>query len=322
MSRSAGIHLLVGDDPHLLHRATEDTLAALREQDPELEVTTVDAAGLGHLPEVRTASLFATRRCLVVRQVEEASTALRSELETLVEDPAADLVLVLVVSSPGRVRRLVDRARRAGAAVTEVRVPPPWRTADWEALVADELRRHGREAERAALRAILDRAGADTTAVAWMAATVAAITPAGRRISADDVAAAVAGQGNRGAFAVADAIEARDPAAALVALRGALRAGEEPLAVLGAVSHRLRQLLQVRGGATADEVGVSGARHRRLVTAARRFNPGELAWCHERLTRADRELKGSDLPADVVVEVVVLEVATSREVGAPWNPLS
>ncbi|MGH3443226.1 MAG: hypothetical protein ACRDUY_14540, partial [Nitriliruptorales bacterium] len=125
-----------------------------------------------------------------------------------------------------------------------------------------------------------------------------------------------------GGFALADAIAERDPAAALVALRGAVEAGQDPLALMGAITYRMRQLLQVRGGAGPEEAGMSKGQHRHVERAAARFGPGELAWCHDRLARTDLELKSSPLPPDLVLEVAVVELATPRDVGAPWNPLA
>jgi DNA polymerase III subunit delta len=200
-----------------------------------------------------------------------------------------------------------------------VKLPAPWQDREWADLVRDELKRFGRDAERAAVAAILERAGTDATAIAMRCGQLVAASKG--RVTVADVERIVEGQGNRGGFAIADAIADRDPAAAVTAVRGALEAGEAPLALLGAITFRIRQLLQVRGGATAKQMGTSPAMHSRLGDRARRFAPGELAWCHDRIARTDLDLKGSDLPPELILEVAVLELAVSREVGPPWNPL-
>lgn len=172
------------------------------------------------------------------------------------------------------------------------------------------------------MTALLERAGTDPGEVATLCAQIAGATSAGARIDAGHVEELAASYGNRGGFAVADAIADRDPQAALVALRGALDAGEAPLGLLGAITYRMRQLLLIKGGASAKEAGVSSGQHRYLSGTTRRFQPGELAWCHDRIARADLDLKSSDLPEDITLEVAVIELATSREVGRPWNPLA
>ncbi len=53
------------------------------------------------------------------------------------------------------------------------------------------------------------------------------------------------------------------------------------------------------------------------------FAIGELAWCMDRLAQLDVDLKGNtDLPPDLVLEFGVIDLATPREVGVPWNPLT
>jgi DNA polymerase III subunit delta len=81
-------------------------------------------------------------------------------------------------------------------------------------------------------------------------------------------------------------------------------------------------LLQVRSGASPKEAGVSPGQHRRLKGLAAAFNPGELAWCHDRLAQLDVDLKGAELPDHLLLELAIIEVDSPREVGLPFNPLA
>ncbi len=307
----APVYLITGDDELLLRRALERLLAQVRVGEPQLDVALVDVADATELPELRTASLFGGVRCVVVRGAESLSGSLAAQVSAYLDAPDLASTLVLLARGAGRIRSIAQRAAAVGERI-DVAAPKPWATREWEALAESELRRLGRSADRAALRALLDHAGTDATTLASKCAQVAAATPDGARITAGDVERAVEGHGNRGAFAVADAVVERAPVDALVVLRGALEAGEAPLAVLGAIVFRLRQLLQVGAGVAANEVGVSPGQHRRLEALAGRFEPVELAWCHERAARADLDLKGSDLPSDVLLELAVVDLATAR----------
>jgi DNA polymerase III subunit delta len=319
---TAPVHLVTSDDDHLLHRAVEQVIDLLHRDHPDLTVESVDVVSADHLPDVRTGTLFGGTRCLLVRGAEGLSGALAEEVRALLEDPPAEVITVLAARGTGRIRAIAKRVGEIGER-TEVRTPRSYQQREWAEIVRGEFRRHGREVEPSAVTALLTRSGTDPGTVASMCSQVALAAPPGARIDAGHVAAVTEGYGNQGGFAVADAVADRDPEAALVAVRGALDAGEAPLALLGAVTFRLRQLLRVRGGATAKQAGISDAQHRRLSGIARRsFNPGELAWCHDRAARADLDLKSSDLPDTVVLEVAVVELATSREVGRPWNPLA
>lgn len=315
------VYLLAGDDDLLLLRSLERLLGELRAADPELEVDTHDAQETAHLPEMRTQSLFGGRLCVVLRGVETLSGDLKREVEDYLESPSADAVLVLVARGTGKVQKIAKLAKEHGERI-DVKAPADWDAPGWQRLVGEEFRRLQRKADAGAIAALLAHAGTEPGVIASKVGQVAAATPPGSAVTAEHVEAAVEGHGKQSGFAVADAIADRDPAGALVALRGALEAGEAPLALLGAIVFRFRQLLVVRGGGSAKDAGVSSGQFNRLKGIAGRFHPGELAWCHDQLAQADVDLKGSELAPELVLELAVLEVATAREVGAPWNPLA
>ena len=257
---------------------------------------------------------------MVLRGVEGVGGDLKAELETYLEQPSSDAVLVLVARGIGRIQKIGRLAKEQGVR-TDVKTPPDWDDRGWDRIVGEEFRRAGRKADAAAIAAIRSHAGTEASVVASKVAQVAAFAEGGT-ITAEQVEAVVEGHGRQSGFAIADAVAQRDPAAALIALRGALESGEAPLAILGALAFRFRQLLRVRAGAAAKEAGVSPGQHRRLKALAGGFGPGELAWCHDRLAQLDVDLKGSELPDHVLIELAVVEVATPREVGAPFNPMA
>ncbi|MCC5948967.1 MAG: DNA polymerase III subunit delta [Nitriliruptoraceae bacterium] len=313
--------LLAGDDDLLLQRELDRQLGTLQDEDPELQVDRFDVSELEQLPELRTASLFGGRTCIVLRGVESVTAALKTELENYAAAPADEAVLVLVARGLGKVQKLAKLAKEHGTRV-DVKAPADWDDRGWDRLVGEEFRRLGCKADATAIAAIRTHAGTDAGAIASQVGSVAAAHREVPTITGAHVDAVVEGRGKASGFAVADGIAERDPASALIALRGALEAGDAPLAILGAVLYRLRQLLQIRAGASPGEVGVRGGRDR--VDDARRqassFHAGELAFVHDRLARLDLELKGSELPDALVLELAIIEVATSTEVGAPWNP--
>ena len=315
------VHLISGPDELLVHRATEALLGRLRADEPDLDVDVVDVGELDHLPEMRTASLFGGRKCVVLRGAEGLSGAVKTEVETYLEAPSSDAVLIIAATSVGRIQK-VSRLVGEQGEKTKVEPPADWDDRGWDRLVGEEFRLLDRSADASAIAAIRSHAGNDPAVIASKVAQVVAATTSGASVTSDDVEAVVEGHGRRSGFAVADAVTDRDPAAALVALRGALESGEAPLAVLGALSFRFRQLLQARAGASAKEIGTSTNNHRRLRGIANsNFGPGELAWCHDRIARTDVDLKGSELPDELVIELAVVELASRRELGSPWNPL-
>ena len=313
------VHLLTGDDDLLLQRATERLVDDLTSTDPDLSVDTYDASELEALPELRTQSLFGGRVCAVIRGVQACRADLKGELEDYLEAPDDEAVLVLVAQGTGKVQKIARLVKQHGE-VTKVETPPDWKTKEWQGIVTSEFRRAGRTATPDAVAAVLDHAGLDPSVIAMRVAQVAAATD-GRQVSADDVERIVEGHGRRSGFELADAVADRDAAQAITLLRGSLENGEAPLALLGAITFRFRQLQQVRGGGSPR---MSPNQLNRLKGIARRnFSTGELAWCMDRIAQLDVDLKGNtDLPADLVLELGVIDLATPREVGAPWNPLA
>lgn len=313
--------LIVGDDDLLLHRELERALGDLREQDAELTVDTCDVQETDHLPELRTASLFGGRTCVVVRGAEGVSGDLKSEIEAYLAAPTDEAVLVLVARGIGKIQKIAKLAKEHGERL-DVKTPPDWDDRGWQRLVGEEFRRLGRKADATAIASLLAHAGNDPGTIASKVGSVCATNSDAATLTAEHVESAVEGHGRRSGFAIADAVAERDPAEALVAVRGSLEAGEAPLAILGALTFRMRQLLLVRSGATPKEAGVSPGQHRRLQGLAGAFNPGELAWCHDRLAQLDVDLKGGDLPDALYLELAILEVATPQEVPRPWNPMA
>ncbi len=258
---------------------------------------------------------------MVLRGVEGLSGDLKYEVETYLESPSEDAVLVLVARGVGKVQKIAKLAKQRGER-SDVKAPADWDDRGWDRLVGEEFRRLKRKADASAIAALRAHAGTVPGVIASKVGQVCAAEPSAPTITADHVEATVEGHGKVSGFTVADAVVDREPGTAIVALRGALESGEAPLALLGALTYRFRQLLQIRGGADAKSAGVPPGQFKRLQGLAGRFGPGELAWCHDRIAQLDVDLKGSELPADLVLELGVIELATSRSVGRPFNPLA
>lgn len=304
-------YLFAGPQELLLRRAADRLLAELREEG-DLEVVELRASELGDegLPDLRTASLFGTRRAVVVREAQELPAAASHALAEELAGTPPEATVVLLATSTGRIQKLARRIKELGGRV-DLAPPRDWEEAKWAALVADELRLRGRSADKAAIAALLSHAGQDVAAIAEKAAQVAASAPAGT-ITAEQVEAVVVGHGSRGSFAVADAMCDRRPDEALALLRGVLESGDDPVMVLGALAYRLRSIVAVAGGIEPRSVGlnVSQGQARRLKGVRRNFGPGELTAAYRVLADADVALKSGDLPPQLVIERAVVAIAT------------
>lgn len=305
------VYLLTGPSELLLRRAAADLVAELQAEG-ETEVSDLRATDLKEtgLPDLRTGSLFGARRALILREAQElgadASAALLAELEG--EPP--DATVILLATGTQRIMKLAKRIKELGGRI-DIAPPKDWEDKQWQLHVAEELRRHGRSADRAAIQALLDHAGLDVSSIAEKVAQVAATAPPGT-IAASHVESVVVGHGNRGSFAVADAMCERRPAEALSLLRGVFEGGDDPVMVLGALAYRLRSLVAVAGKVEPRSIGLglSQGQARRLEGVRRNFGPGELTRAYRALASADLEIKSGDTPPHLVVERAVLDIAT------------
>jgi DNA polymerase III delta subunit len=127
------------------------------------------------------------------------------------------------------------------------------------------------------------------------------------------------GFGDHRIYELCDAAFARDLPTAHRYLRSMLEAREEPLAILGGIASRLRDLLRVRGLSEhlspAKLAEAAGLRFdwqaRRYRDQARRYSPEDLAGLHARVVEADRVLK-MGASGDVVLPMVVTAIAAER----------
>ncbi len=316
MSSRPPILLLVGPEELLLRRAAEKVLDELRSEarvgGGDLELVDLRAAEIRErgLPDLRTASLFGTPRALLVREAQELPATAAAALIGELDRGGPDTTVLLLASGTNRIQALARRLTSEGARVN-VDVPKEWDTRRWTELVAEEFRRAGRSADRGALAAILDHAGLDVAAIAEKVAQAVAAVASGS-IGAAAVESVVVGHGNRGTFAVADAMCDRDPATALTLLRGALEAGDDPVMILGALTYRMRSLVAVAGKVDPKSVGLnaSSGQIRRLHALRRNFGPGELGRAYRALADADAEIKGGELPPAFALERAIVDVAT------------
>lgn len=312
MAATPPVVLYVGPEELLLRRAAEQHLDTLRAERGDLDVIDVRGADVRErgLPDVRTASLFGAPRALLVREAHDVGADAAAALKELVEAGGGDAAVLLLASGTGRIQGLAKAVKAAGGRV-DVAPPKEWDAKGWSRLVADEFRVHRRTADDAAVQAVLGHAGLDVATIAEKVAQAVASAPTGR-IGVGAVEAVVVGHGNRGSFAVADAMCDREPARALELLRGALESGDDPVMVLGALVYRMRSVVAVAGAVDPSAVGlgISPGQVRRLHGVRRNFGPGELTRAYRALADADREIKGGELPAAFAVERAVVAVAT------------
>lgn len=304
----APVVLLWGESDYLLRLEAAEALEGVRP-------TEVDAADWqpGATADLATPSLFGEARALLVTGGQQLRDEALTEVATYAEAPSPDATLIVAVIVSSRAKgppAAVARALKGKAEVRRVAVDrkdlPSW--------VRARARARGMNADPAGAAALVQTVGEDPAVLDQAVEQLRAAHPEG--LTTETVAAQFRGFGDRRVWELCDAAFGRNLPAATRTLAGLLQSREEPLAILGGISSRLRDLLRVRSLPErippAELARAADLRFewqaRRYREQARRFTPGELAEIHARIVEADRALK-LGAAGDVVLPMVVTKIA-------------
>ena len=327
---SAHLLLVHGDDAYGVDRA----VAAFAERVGAMERTDVvpvaspDAAAIDRAQlEASTLGLFGARLA-VLRQPLRAvgrSTAATERLLRLIAELPDGAALALAETRPSRdvtkppalLKQLIDAVTAAGGEIVERMAPRRSELAGWLRAHAREI---GIEIEPPAAKLLSDRIGGaiwetdvergEQTRVADAELRKLATYAAERAITVHDVEALTADTRPASVFAITNALDRRDPAAAAEALRRALEEGQPVLRIMASLEGRLTDLIVARemigAGARPPElaraVGRGNARvAERVAEAARRYSGAELEAMLTGLFEADVAIKANDMEPEPAI---------------------
>jgi len=309
MAPPPNVLLLWGEDEFLLREAAADALQGVR----AAEVEAGEWRG-GETSDLATPSLFGEERALVVTGCRHLHEAGVKELAAYLASPAPDARLVLLVEvaergkPPAALVKLVQPVGEVRQVAVARKDLPQW--------LLSRAGRHSLVLAPEAARALVDAVGESPAALDSALEQLAAAFR-GQRVSRELVASQFRGLGEQRVWDLCDRLFERDAARAVRSLRTLLEAREEPLAILGGVASRVRDLIRVKAlperMPAAEVARAAGLRFdwqvRRSREQVRWFTMAELVGIHARIAQADRELK-SGAPGDVVLPVVVAEITT------------
>lgn len=308
----ASLILVTGPEGLLAERAVSRLVGLARQEDPQVEVTRLDASCYqgGRLRVVASPSLFGEARLVVMDNLQAGTDEAMADVLDHIADSAADVVLVLCHSGGARGRKALDAIRAAGAIV--VACDAVKRDADKTTFVAEELRRAGRRAEPAALRALVEACGADLRELA--AACQQLVDDTTGPLTAGLVSRYYGGRVEATGFRVADAAAAGKAGEAVTLLRHALATGSDPVPIVAALAAKLRTLAKVgaarsQGLDPVRDLGLAPWQVDRARRELQRWTPESLAAAIRAVAQADAEVKGAGRDPVFAVERAVLRVA-------------
>jgi DNA polymerase III delta subunit len=341
---SVELLLAHGDDSFGIAHAVRELAARLSEADrvdlyperspdePLLDRARLEAASIGlfgahlvvlHQP-LRAAGRSTTGADKVMALVSELPEG--AALAIAEERPSRD-----VGKPPPLLRRLEDAVRGRGGTVVERLAPRRAELAGWTQRHAVSL---GIRIEPRAAALLAERVGGavwetdiergEQTRVIDSELRKLATYAGERPIAAADVEVLTADTRPASVFAITNALDRREPAAAAAALKRALDEGQPVLRIMASLAGRVSDLiaardLSARGATPADltrAVGRGNARvAERVVEAARRYRPEELEAMLFGLFEADLAIKANDLEPEPVISAWLGEhlLATRRQ---------
>jgi DNA polymerase-3 subunit delta len=259
---------------------------------------------------IETPSHFGARTLLVVRGVEHVDERGQERLTAALERRAPQVTIAVVARIPDMRRRFFARCRELA---TRVAVDHP-RSGEMRGFADAFARERERALAADACELLLDCVGRDLLLLASELDKLAAAV-AGRVITAEDVRRITAPGRDHGNFEVADALSARDAAAATRLLACALDEGAQPIALIGAFAASLKPLvagaeLVARGRSVEEalrELAVAPYQRVACQRGLRAYRPGELRRALSELADIDLASKtGGD--ARALLELWMLRV--------------
>ncbi len=264
-----------------------------------------------------TLPFLASKRLVVVRDVERLAADEQARLVEYVKDPAPTSVLVLVTQGLPKNTRLYKALEAAGA-VAEYAAPTRRTLPQW---VRTELKEHGRTIDADAVESLVRAVGSDLRRLATEIEKIVTYLGERERVTRDDVEAIVEKTAPPSIFEFLDALGSRDAHRAIILLGRLLGSGEPVLGVHAMAVRHVRMLMSVKAlderGATFGEMmrelKVADWQLKNLIPQAGRFDRDELVEALKDAAEAERRMKTSQGDPRLVFERWVIGVCARRD---------
>lgn len=327
----APIYLVGGDEPLLITESADAIRAAARAAGhTDRRVLHVEAGF--DWSELRAAgqamSLFAEKTLIEVHMPtgtpgRDGGAAIRATCEA---PPPDTVILIITGVLDARTRKggWYAQIEKAGATV----YCWPLKGQDLLRWLDARLTRAGLSAEPDAVRLLAERVEGNLLSAAQDIDKMALLFGDGARITAEQMADAVADNARFAVFDLIDKALAGPPESALRSLDRLREEGVEAFPIIAVLAGQLRTLARVAAARDPERVAqaerVFAKRIPMMVAAARRHSPASVAWLIALASRADRAAKGVDTASpwdDLITLVWVLAAGPgARERG--WMAVS
>lgn len=304
------VYLFHGEERYLVDRAIEAVSARVLGADSgdSFRVHRMrgnENSGREVVDAVRTSPMFGDAQLVLVRELDKMDEKGRDLIAEYVKAPSRKNVLVLTASK-------IDGRKASWKAIkkqsNEVFFQPLYRDqmASW---IQRQGKRRNLTISGPAADYLAEAVGTDMSLVDGAIEKLSLLSEDGR-VGVEHAQDCVADTRERTIFELTDALSKRDLGDAMLAIRSLEEHGNDPIPLLMPIARHVRILLKIKSGQKrglhdsqlAQFVGVHGFFLKGYLAGARRYKTAELIALHKMVFEADRTLKSSRFPGDVVIQ--------------------
>jgi DNA polymerase III subunit delta len=313
----APAYLLAGEDGFIIDRAAGAILARSVDQatrDFNLDVFYArDSKAEDIVSQAMTLPMMAQRRTILVKEADRLKDLDR--IAGYMESPSPDTVLVMVAQGAERSKEAaLVKAMGKHAVTAHFYNPSDTEIVRWTARIANEA---GYRIDPDASAYLRDVLGDNLALIESELKKVFNFAGERKSISINDMELAVGDFGMPLVFGLVDEVAEKKTGSALETLQRLLRDGEQPLMILGALSRHWRRLIEaserINMGDTAEDIvkrfRLNFKNRDAFLRQIKRLSAKELRAGLIRMSMADKELKGSRLPSDIVMDRLVYDLS-------------
>ncbi len=268
--------------------------------------------------ELKTLSMFGTRRCVCLEGADDFVSAHRASLEQYAEHPARKSVLLLDVKSWPKTTKLAKKVTQGGLTIecTELKGP---QLQGW--VISHARQRYEKKLERPGAQLLVELAGTSIGQLDQELGKLASYVGERATLTTEDIPAVVGGWRLETTWAMINAVRDGQLGTALAEMNKLLTAGEAPQKLLGGISFVYRKLTQaVRLSGQAKplasalrEAGVFPQEIAATEAYLRKLGRQRAERIPQLLLNADLGMKGeSSLPPRILLECLLVQLAATK----------
>lgn len=315
------VYVLVGNEQLLIERAVDAVRKAAESTGvPGFNVEVFDGKSVeaaNVISAARTLPMMGAKRFVLVRHVDAMTPTEQTNLAEYLDDPSESTCLVLTAAALDGRAKLARAAKKMGYLAET----GPLRGRELREFVRAEASERGHNIAPQAIESLLDAVGEDLSAIDDALERLSLFVGAGQRIDVEAVTMCVTRIRVESIWSLVDAIGLKDRRRGLAAAQSLLADREPPLRLLAMVARQLRIVARMRQALSeglrpqeaAKRAGAPPFKAGDLTESARRFTAESLGKAFALVAEADRALKSSKRPPDVILQDAVLELCADHK---------